>query len=270
MNIYLDLTHHFNVGRLRAIVSSGQAVVLHRLAIMSKDGDWIIREDAEAVGHILHVLADYGARYRLGAPLDPAWLAGGWSSHFEFSLGELRVRTDFVSRPPRLSDARLQALWDEQADRDPPVVGPRDLVALKQTNREKDYAVIGELARLLTDPGEQLLCSRSARDILALAAQFPELVPDLTAQRPLLGTVREGRERVEESLDAERRALMRENEVRLDRYATAAAAWVKLWPTVQQETAGLPLLQAHAVILERATGVLPFELPDDKPGHHAG
>lgn len=48
MNIYLDLTHRFNEGRLRAVLSSGQAVVLHRLAIMSKDGDWIRRE-AEGV-----------------------------------------------------------------------------------------------------------------------------------------------------------------------------------------------------------------------------
>ena len=45
MNIYVDLTIKFNAGRLRAILSSGQAVVLHRLAIMSKDGDWIVRED---------------------------------------------------------------------------------------------------------------------------------------------------------------------------------------------------------------------------------
>ena len=38
-NPYLDLTAAFNQGRRRALVSSGQAVVLHRLAIMSKDGD---------------------------------------------------------------------------------------------------------------------------------------------------------------------------------------------------------------------------------------
>jgi len=34
-------------GRLRAILASGQAVVLYRLAIMSKDGDWILREETE-------------------------------------------------------------------------------------------------------------------------------------------------------------------------------------------------------------------------------
>jgi hypothetical protein len=47
-NPYLDLTAQFNRGRRRALVSSGQAVVLHRLAIMSKDGDWVLREDEEA------------------------------------------------------------------------------------------------------------------------------------------------------------------------------------------------------------------------------
>jgi hypothetical protein len=47
-NPYLDLTEAFNSGRRRALISSGQAVVLHRLAIMSKDGDWVLREDAEA------------------------------------------------------------------------------------------------------------------------------------------------------------------------------------------------------------------------------
>jgi hypothetical protein len=49
-NPYLELTEEFNRGRLRALLSSGQAVVVHRLAIMSKDGDWILREDSEAVG----------------------------------------------------------------------------------------------------------------------------------------------------------------------------------------------------------------------------
>jgi hypothetical protein len=39
MNIYLELTRKFNTGRGRAILAGGQAVVLHRLAIMSKDGD---------------------------------------------------------------------------------------------------------------------------------------------------------------------------------------------------------------------------------------
>jgi hypothetical protein len=99
-NIYLDLTREFNAGRLRAIISSGQAAVLHRLAVMSKDGDWILQEDDEALDHVLRTLARHGARYRFGAPLDRRWLAGGWSAHFEFNQAGLRVRADFVTRPP--------------------------------------------------------------------------------------------------------------------------------------------------------------------------
>ena len=74
-NPYLELTEELNRGRLRALLSSGQAVVVHRLAIMSKDGDWLLREDAEAVSHALAVLARHGAWYRFGAPLDLRWLA---------------------------------------------------------------------------------------------------------------------------------------------------------------------------------------------------
>ena len=83
MSIYLSLTRAFNEGALRAILSSGQAVVVHRLALMSKDGDWILRERPEALHHVLEVLQKRGARYRFGAPLDVRWMEGGWSSHFE-------------------------------------------------------------------------------------------------------------------------------------------------------------------------------------------
>jgi hypothetical protein len=72
MSIYLDLTRQFNAGAVRAILSSGQAVVLHRLAIMSKDGDWILREHAEDLRHVLAVLEQRRARYRFGAPLGAA------------------------------------------------------------------------------------------------------------------------------------------------------------------------------------------------------
>jgi len=39
MNVYVELTEAFNRGRLRAVLSSGQAVVFHQLAVMSKDGE---------------------------------------------------------------------------------------------------------------------------------------------------------------------------------------------------------------------------------------
>jgi hypothetical protein len=66
-NVYFDLTEELNRDGRIAVLGSGQAVVWHRLAIMSKDGDWILRESPEACARALRVLEQHGARYRLGA-----------------------------------------------------------------------------------------------------------------------------------------------------------------------------------------------------------
>ena len=76
-NVYFDLTRAFNQRGAIVALASGQAVVHYRVDIMSKDGDWVIRESAEACARVLEVLAARGAWYRPGAPLDPRWLAGG-------------------------------------------------------------------------------------------------------------------------------------------------------------------------------------------------
>ena len=263
MNIYLELTEAFNKGALRAIICSGQAVVLHRLAIMSKDGDWILREDKSALEHVLSVLDARGARYRYGAPLDVRWMAGGWSSHLEFRDDPLRIRTDFFTRPPRISAADLARIWKEQAGREIPFLDPPELAEMKKTNRERDYAVIGELARLMEDAELQLRYSRSVRDLLKLAEKSPDLVEKLLVERPILSSISEGRQPLEAALDRERRDSIRSHEVRLSSYAAAAARWHELWPNVAAEIAGLSLTKAHAVIVERASTVLPtsVEIP---------
>ena len=260
-NPYLSLTEDFNRGRLRVLLSSGQAVVVHRLAVMSKDGDWILREGSEAISHVLEVLSREGARYRFGAPLDLRWLAGGWSSHFETRRQALRLRTDFVTRPPRISPEQLARMWEDAEATGNDVVAVEPLAAMKLTNRDKDYTVVGELARLMTNPRSQLLYSRSSRDLIALAAEYPAALAEAIRQRPLLAHVAEGRDVLEEALDRERRLLMRANEKRLARYLAAAEDWTKLWPDVQRQIEGMALLDAHRVIVSRADGILPFEPP---------
>ena len=261
-NVYQVLTQAFNAGRLRAILSSGQAVVMHRLAVMSKDGDWILREDSEALEYVLGVLEERGARYRFGAPLDRRWLAGGWSSHFQFREAKLRVRTDFVTRPPRITPTSLQALWvNAEAEAKPvPFTDVITLAELKKTNRERDYAVIGELARLVESPAERLLLSRSARDLIALAQEQPGLLDELVSQRAVLRHVHDGRDSLEVALDAERRELIHANEDRLQSYMDAAQAWLDAWPHIAEEVSDMPLREAHAAIVAHAEGPLPFQV----------
>ena len=263
MNIYVDLTIKFNAGRLRAILSSGQAVVLHRLAIMSKDGDWIVREDDEGLNHILMTLDQCGARYRFGAPLDKRWLSGGWSAHFEFLRDGLRIRTDFVSRPPRISAMRLTEIWVEEENREIPFVDLADLAELKKTNREKDYAIIGELSRRMGAFSEKVRYSRSARELLDFFKSDPGTVIPILEERGIAKDTLTGIETLEIALDAERRRLIHLNENRLLRYVVASKEWSETWKEVEKETAGLSLLKAHKIIIERANGILPKSIEGD-------
>ena len=69
-NVSFELTREYNRHEPFAVLSSGPAVVYYRVAIMSKDGDWIVRETAPACSRVLEVLTERCARYRPAAPLD--------------------------------------------------------------------------------------------------------------------------------------------------------------------------------------------------------
>jgi len=262
-NIYLDLTNEFNEGQLRAILSSGQAIVVHRLALASKDGDWIVRETGDSLHHILRVLESHEARYRFGAPLDVRWLRGEWSAHFEFNREGARVRCDFVSRPPRLLPEDLAEMWLEHEEgraleKPVPTLDLRRLAELKKTDRERDYPFIGEIARRVSSLQEQILLSRSARDLIALWPQLSAHEQEsLLRERPLLEKISLGREELEVALDAERRALSRVNELRLAAFESAASDWKANWPQLNRRIAALPLLEGHAIFVEDAKKLLP-------------
>ncbi len=159
------------------MLASGQAVVFHRLAIMSKDGDWVLQESASACHRVLAVLERRGARYRASAPLDTRWLSGGWSSHLEFrdERGR-RVRCDFVSRPPRIAFDDIPALFSEACGEDPlpgDRPGPADPAEADAACQGRLHAVIGELARRLP-PASEILYTTDVDRILELASQFPD------------------------------------------------------------------------------------------------
>lgn len=190
-------------------------------------------------------------------------MTGDWSAHLEFTGEGTRVRTDFVTRPPRPSPEELASLWQEQEGARLPHVDVRRLIELKKTNREKDYAVIGELARKLVDPEAQLASSRSARDILDLRERHPGVFVRAALARPALAAASAGREALEAALDAERRRLMRRNERRLAAYLAAAGPWADRWRALMPSLRGVPLERAHALVVSAAEGVLPFDVSWD-------
>lgn len=262
-NIYFELTEELNRGNRIAVLGSGQAVVWHRLAILSKDGDWIVRESSEACARVLALLEGRRARYRPGAPLDPRWLAGGWSSHFEFSdERERRVRCDFFSRPPRLSPTEIESLFAPESGA--AVVPIETLIRMKRTQRAKDYAVIGELARRLP-PEREIAWTTDPDQILELAPGHGSGSPRRAVQAALAG---EGRLAVVRALAEEIDALQVEDRERLGRYETAAAPYLRALGRLSGDELTLP--GGHARLIELALQLLPPVVAADTPAARSG
>ena len=91
----------------------------------------------------------------------------------------------------------------------------------------------------------------------------PELANAVTVERPALAAIASGRSALEEALDRERRALMRTNEERLQRYQRAAGRWAAMWTEVSREIDGWQLRRAHEHLVQRATAVLPTDVEAD-------
>lgn len=257
-NIYFELTREFNRDEPIALLASGQAVVFYRIAMMSKDGDWVIGESPEACDRVRAVLAARRARHRPSPPLDVRWLAGGWSSHFEFTDDRARrVRCDFFSRPPRVALARIQEMFGAGASRDGLlVVDPETLVRMKQTQRAKDYPAIGEIARLL--PGDvELRYTTNPDRILVLASSVTAAV-----DRPSVQAAREaaGRERVVVELAREIDSMQQRDRARVERYLAASARYLEEFRRARIDE--MPLSEAH----QRACGLAERWLPTAPSG----
>jgi hypothetical protein len=250
-NVYFELTEAFNREAPTVALASGQAVVFYRIAIMSKDGDWVIRETLDACERVLSELDTRGARYRAGAPLDVRWLAGGWSSHFEFfDEKRRRIRCDFVSRPPRVPAASLRVLFERGGGSRLAAVDPESLILMKQTQRAKDYAVIGELAALLPPDREIELTTDADRILMLVAAGISSRRPAATA-----ALSRAGRRAVVTALAEEADTLQQQDAARLGAYDAAARAFRTECRAIN--VADLPLREAHARLCEIAARTLP-------------
>jgi len=184
-----------------------------------------LRETEETCRRVRAVLARHGARYRVGPPLEPRWLAGGWSSHFEFFDDQRRrIRCDFVSRPPRIPVGELDAMFAAaRGEGSLRVVDPERLIRLKQTQRAKDYPVIGELSRLLPPRREVELTTDPDR-ILELSGPWGG-----DSFRESVRAARRGRSRDEVvgALAREADRLQQEDRHRMLRYEWAAQAYLK-------------------------------------------
>ncbi len=251
-NVYFELTRELNTPTPVAMLCSGQAAVYYRIAMMSKDGDWVLRETAEACARTLEVLSSHDARYRPAAPLDLRWLRGGWSSHFQFfDERRRRIRCDFFTRPPRLDPGEFNDKFAHASSGELLVIDRLSLIQTKQTQRAKDYPVIGELARSLP-PEIELATTTDPDRILALAPEFGDLVT-----RKVVDIARRGGSRdqvvVALALETDRRQVL--DRQRLEVFERASREFLEAFR--KEGIDRLPLGQAHRRCVELAELTLP-------------
>ena len=133
----------FRKHRVRSLLIGGQACIIYGAAEFSRDSDFVIHVDAENLRRLRRALAELEAECIYFPPLRAEHLRRGHARHFRCQLEEVRgLRVDVLARLRGCDD--FGTLWRRRADVELPdglkipVIGLRDLVQCKKTQRDKD------------------------------------------------------------------------------------------------------------------------------------
>jgi hypothetical protein len=234
---FLDLFRaELRAAGIRFAITSGMACIRYGLQQTTKDSDWIVsaaelRQLRGLLERCEHRLPPWVVQYRpiFGAPLEPAWLDGGWSTHIFIRTvgGGPDHHLDFFCRPPRAAAWRHDSEEADFADRD-------TVTRMKKTDRDKDWPIVGGLAAQAFARGEPaaLLHLRDA-SLLRRAwskASVGEQAKAVSA-RPLLARITSNADdlRLESLLRAERLVWEAVNRRRYAVYQEAWKTWYRRW-----------------------------------------
>ena len=185
---------------VQTLLIGGQACILYGGAEFSRDLDLMLAVTPETIPRLEQALAALVATPIAVPPLRADLLERGHAVHFRCARDDVAgLRLDLMTRPPRLPD--IDAVWRRHTvidlDFGPvSVVALEDLVSTKKTQRDKDWATIGELvaADMIAHEGSAdrsrtefwLRETRDADALIQLASEFREIAVITTADRPLL------------------------------------------------------------------------------------
>ena len=183
-----------------ALLIGGQACILYGGAEFSRDLDLMLAANRMALPRLEQALAALQADIIAVPPLRLDLLQRGHAVHFRCARPDVAgLRLDLMTRPPRLPE--LDVVWGRHVvvdlDSGPvAVVALEDLVSTKKTQRDKDWATIGELVdadivahRDVADRNRIAFWLRECRDadaLIELASAFRETAVAAAADRPLL------------------------------------------------------------------------------------
>jgi hypothetical protein len=250
---YLALLTDARARGMIGAITSGMACVALGVAQTTNDCDVLCQPDT--LVHLFETLNECSFRgqrasYRssLSAPLEGAWLEGGWTSHFLWPVEETNAYLDVFGVPPHASRSWTLDIQGFYA-------GINTVAEMKRTDRPKDWAYATALGvrMLASEDRRGWLSVFDEQTMLELLDEF-ELPGEIILERPVLELARSRDARFRPALLAEVHFWQELDRLRLQIFQRAARPYAA---SVRASNEPTELRAQHALRLELAAAHLP-------------
>jgi len=179
----------------------GQACIIYGAAEFSRDSDFLILIDERNLEKLRRALKDLKAEQIYVPPLEVDFLKRGHACHFRCKRKDVKgLRIDIIAKLRGCEE--FEKLWLRRKTISLKdgikinVIGLRDLVQSKKTQRDKDWLMLNRLVENdiflhRTNPTQEqvrwwLQESRNVQSLIELSERFPKIAKDTLKKRPLL------------------------------------------------------------------------------------
>lgn len=196
----------FKKHKVKSLLIGGQACIIYGAAEFSRDSDFMILCESQNLEHLKKALKKLKTETIYFPELKEEYLNRGHACHFRCHRnGAEGLRVDIISKLKGCDE--FDQLWSRRMKvklkngQTIDVIGIKDLVQCKKTQRDKDWFMLRRLveADYLQNKNKitankirwWLLESRTPEHLRELIKKFPALADECRKQRPLLGVVME-------------------------------------------------------------------------------
>lgn len=185
---------------VQSLLIGGQACILYGAAEFSRDTDLVVLCNQENINNIKEALKALRAERIYVPPLEKDFLQKGHACHFRCLDEEIKgIRIDIIAKMRNCDE--FVKLWERRAtievnkNEKIEVIGLRDLVLSKKTQRDKDWLMLTRLVdndiAITENPDHDKikwwLCEcRSLQNIINLCEKYREKAIECSNRRPLL------------------------------------------------------------------------------------
>ena len=202
-NPILKVLSTFKKNRVRSLLIGGQACIIYGAAEFSRDSDFVILCTLENLKCLQQALDTLKAKLIYVPPLEMNYLERGHACHFRCTAKEVKnLRIDVISKLrgcdtfAKLWERKKTVPLKNKVSID--VIGLRDLVQSKKTQRDKDWFMLKRLVdndiilnKHNPSGGHLRWWFRECRDVdllIELAKKYPKIAKECLVDRPLLAS----------------------------------------------------------------------------------